>query len=133
MRGWAKSPRMELYVALYGQRARASIRGRWTLIRVGYRLGRSPSVITERIPRSLVLFSVSHHDLGRSLCHKPGRSFGIWIRLSKVAGVLDKISGPSCRSVGLLAGRVHLTGTSGTLPGRWGPWVPSSLKPPIDV
>jgi hypothetical protein len=30
-------PRMELYAALYGRRARVSIRGRWTLIGVGYR------------------------------------------------------------------------------------------------
>jgi hypothetical protein len=31
------SPRMELQAALYGRRARVSIRGRWTLIGVGYR------------------------------------------------------------------------------------------------
>jgi hypothetical protein len=31
------SPRMELSAALYGRRSRVSIRGRWTLIRVGYR------------------------------------------------------------------------------------------------
>jgi hypothetical protein len=30
------SPRMELKDALYGRRARVSIRGRWTLIGVGY-------------------------------------------------------------------------------------------------
>jgi hypothetical protein len=30
-------PRMELYAALYGRRARVSVRGRWTLIGVGYR------------------------------------------------------------------------------------------------
>jgi hypothetical protein len=28
---------MELQAALYGRRAKVSIRGRWTLIRVGYR------------------------------------------------------------------------------------------------
>jgi hypothetical protein len=28
---------MELYAALYGRRARVSIRGRWTLIGVGYK------------------------------------------------------------------------------------------------
>jgi hypothetical protein len=28
---------MALYAALYGRRARVSIQGRWTLIRVGYR------------------------------------------------------------------------------------------------
>jgi hypothetical protein len=45
---------------------------------------------------------------------------------------MDKVSGPTCRSAGLLAGQVHLTGTSGTLVGG-DPWVPMSLKPPIDV
>jgi hypothetical protein len=39
------------------------------------------------------------------------------MRSSKVAGVVDKVSGPTCRSAGLLAGRVHLTGTSETLVG----------------
>jgi hypothetical protein len=38
--------------ALYGRQARASIRGRWTLIGAGYRFRSSPSVITERISRS---------------------------------------------------------------------------------
>jgi hypothetical protein len=32
-----KSPRMELQTTLYGRWARVSIRGRWTLIGVGYR------------------------------------------------------------------------------------------------
>jgi hypothetical protein len=40
---------------------------------------------------------------------------------------VDKVSGPTCRSVGLLAGWVHLIGTSGTLAGG-DPWVPMSLK-----
>jgi hypothetical protein len=44
---------------------------------------------------------------------------------SKVAGIVDKVSGPTCRSVGLLAGWVHLTGTSGTLVDG-DPWVPMS-------
>jgi hypothetical protein len=35
--------------------------------------------------------------------------------------------GPLCRSVGLLKGRVHLSGTSGTL-ASGDPWVPMSLK-----
>jgi hypothetical protein len=34
---------------------------------------------------------------------------------SKVVGIVDNVFGPTCRSVGLLVGRVHLTGTSGTL------------------
>jgi hypothetical protein len=89
-------------------------------------------MITEMILRSLDLLAAPHRDLGRSLCHKPGGSSGIWIRSSKVVGVVDKISGPTCRSVGLLAGQVHLTGTSGTLVGG-DPWIPMSLKPPIDV
>jgi hypothetical protein len=46
---------------------------------------------------------------------------------------VDKVFGPTCRSAGLLAGRVHLTGTSGTLVGG-DPWVPMSLNvisPPL--
>jgi hypothetical protein len=38
---------------------------------------------------------------------------------------MDKVSGPTCRLAGLLAGRVHLTGTSRTLVGG-DPWVPMS-------
>jgi hypothetical protein len=49
-----------------------------------------------------------------------------------VAGVVDNVSKPTCRSVGLLTGRVHLTGTSRTLVGG-GPWILMSLKPPINV
>jgi hypothetical protein len=44
-----------------------------------------------------------------------------------VFGVVDKVSGPTCRSAGLLAGRVHLTGISGTLVGG-DPWVPMYLN-----
>jgi hypothetical protein len=40
---------------------------------------------------------------------------------------VDKVPGPTCRSAGLLAGRVHLTGTSGTLVGG-DPWVPMSPR-----
>jgi hypothetical protein len=52
-----------------------------------------------------------------------------WGRLwsSKVARIVDKVFEPTCKSAGLLAGRVHLTGTSGTLVGG-DPWVPMSLK-----
>jgi hypothetical protein len=60
------------------------------------------------------------------LRHKPDKSSGIWMRLSKVAGVVDKVFGPTCRSAGLLADRVHLIGTSGTLVDG-DPWVPMSL------
>jgi hypothetical protein len=49
-----------------------------------------------------------------------------------VVGVVDKIFGPICRLVGLLAGRVHLIGTSRTLVGG-DPRVPMFLKPPINV
>jgi hypothetical protein len=38
---------------------------------------------------------------------------------------MDKVSRPTCRSVELLAGRVHLTGTFRTLLGG-DPWVPMS-------
>jgi hypothetical protein len=38
---------------------------------------------------------------------------------------MDKVSGTTCRSAELLAGRVHLTGTSRTLVGG-DPWVPMS-------
>jgi hypothetical protein len=44
-----------------------------------------------------------------------------------VVGVVDKVSGLTCRSAGLLAGRVHLTGTSGILVGG-DPSVPMSLN-----
>jgi hypothetical protein len=47
--------------------ARASIRGRWTLIGVGYKLGRSSSVITGRIPRSANLLAAPRRDLGEKL------------------------------------------------------------------
>jgi hypothetical protein len=43
-----------------------------------------------------------------------------------VVGIVDKVFGPTCRSVGLLAGRVHLTWTSRTLVGG-DSWVPMSL------
>jgi hypothetical protein len=43
-----------------------------------------------------------------------------------LAGIVDKFSGPTCRSVWLLVGRVHLTGTSRTLVSG-NPWVPKSL------
>jgi hypothetical protein len=59
---------MELSAALYGQRARASIRGRWTLIGVSYRLGRSPSVISERIPRSTDLLAAPPPRSGGETC-----------------------------------------------------------------
>jgi hypothetical protein len=40
---------------------------------------------------------------------------------------VNKVSEPTCKSAGLLAGRVHLTGTSGTLAGG-DPWVPMSHR-----
>jgi hypothetical protein len=92
-------------------------------------------VITERIPRSSDILVALHHDLGRSLRHKLGGSSESGSgrpRSSKVAGIVGKVSGSTCRSAGLLAGRVHLIGTSWTLV-RGDPWVPMSLKPPIDV
>jgi hypothetical protein len=91
-------------------------------------LGRSSSVITERILRSSGLLAAHRRDLKKGLPRKPGRSPAIWIRSSrssKVAGTADTVSRPTCRSVELLAGRVHLTGTSRTLVGG-DPWVPMS-------
>jgi hypothetical protein len=41
---------------------------------------------------------------------------------------VDKVVRPTCRSAGLLAGQVHLTGTSRTVVGG-DPWVPMPLKP----
>jgi hypothetical protein len=38
--------------------------------------------------------------------------------LASGTGVVDKVFGP-CRLAGLLTGRVHLTGTSGTLVGGY--------------
>jgi hypothetical protein len=47
-------------------------------------LGRSPSIIIERIPQSRTYWRHRRRDLGRSLFLKPGRSSAIWIRSSKV-------------------------------------------------
>jgi hypothetical protein len=51
---------------------------------VDCRLGRSSTLITRRIARSTDLLAVPRHNLGESLRHKPGRSFGIWMRSPKV-------------------------------------------------
>jgi hypothetical protein len=59
---------------------------------------------------------VSSHDLGKSIAPQARR----------IPRDLDKVFGTTCRSTGLLAGRVYLTGTSGTLVGG-DPWVPMSL------
>jgi hypothetical protein len=50
---------------------------------------------------------------------------------SMVTEIVDKVSGPICRSVGLLVGRVHLTGSSRTLVGG-DPWVPMFLTMAMD-
>jgi hypothetical protein len=127
------SPRMELYAALYGRRARVSIRGRWTLIGVGYRFRNvtfrnyreDPAILGPTGGAATMIWgeacSSSPAGLLRSVQGRPGSS--------KVDGIVDKVSGPTCRSAGLLAGRVHLTGTSETLVGG-DPWVPMSHKPP---
>jgi hypothetical protein len=62
-----KSPRIELLVALYGQQARASIQGRWTLIWVDYRLGRSSSMITGWILQPTDLLAAPLRNLGEKL------------------------------------------------------------------
>jgi hypothetical protein len=50
-------------LALYGQQTRASIRGRWTLIRVGYKMVRPSALITWSIPRSADLQAASGQSL----------------------------------------------------------------------
>jgi hypothetical protein len=62
--------------------------------------------------------STSPAGLPESGCGRP--------RSSKVAEVVYKVSGPTCRSAGLLTDWVHLPGTFGTLVGG-DPWVPMSL------
>jgi hypothetical protein len=92
-------------------------------------------VITERIPRSSDLLVALHRDLGEACATSSAglpESGSGRPRSSKVVGIVDKVSGPTCRSAGLLAGQVHLIGTFVTLVGG-DPWVPMSLKPPIDV
>jgi hypothetical protein len=109
---------------------------RWTLIGVDYRF-RKVSFLDYRKDHVILgptggaatviqgeSCSTSPAGLPRSGSGRP--------RPSKVAGIVDKVSGPTCRSAGLLASRVHLTGTSGTLVGG-DPWVPMSHKPPINV
>jgi hypothetical protein len=51
---------------------------------------------------------------------------------SKVAGILDKVSGPTRRSAGLLTGWVHLVGTSRTLVAG-DLWVPVDGKNSFNV
>jgi hypothetical protein len=93
---------MELEAALYGQRARASIRGRWTLIGVGFRLGRCPSVITERIPRSTNLLAAPRRDLRERLAPQARQVFR---SLDEVARGLPRSPGLWIRSPGPLVGR----------------------------
>jgi hypothetical protein len=127
-----KSLRIELQAAYYRQRARAYIRGRWTLIGVGYRLERSSSVIIEMIPRSSDLLAASHNYLGENLAPQAWQVFRsldeVVQGLTRSLGLWIMSLGPLDRSAALLAGWVHLTGTSGTLVGG-DPWVPMSIKP----
>jgi hypothetical protein len=108
--------------ALYGQQVRVSIRGRWTLIGVSYKLGRSPFVITERIPRSSDLLVVPHHDLGEKLAPQARQVFR---SLDEVVRGLPRSSGLWIRSPGTFASRRGFW--QGPLvrdlwdPGRWGP------------
>jgi hypothetical protein len=66
-----------------------------------------------------------------TLADAPGSGYGL-PGSSLVVGVVDKVFRDTCRSVGLLAGRVHLARTSRTLTSG-DIWVPMYLKPPIDV
>jgi hypothetical protein len=65
-------------------------------------LGRSPSVITERIPRSSDLLAASRHDLGERLAPQARQVF--W-NLDQVAQGLPRSSGLWIRSLGPLAGQ----------------------------
>jgi hypothetical protein len=97
-----KFPRMELWAALYGQRARVFIRGRCTLIEVGYRLGRLPSAITKGIPRSTDLLAAPHRNLGEKLVPEARQVFRSLDEV--VRGILRSL-GLCIRSRGPLAGR----------------------------
>jgi hypothetical protein len=88
--------------ALYSQRARASIRGRWTLIGVGYKLGRSSSMITERIPRYADLPTAPSRDL--AACFAP-QARRILRDLDKVFWSFPRSPGLWIRSSGPLVGR----------------------------
>jgi hypothetical protein len=81
-------------------------------------------MITGQIPQSADLLVASCRDLGEKFAPQARQVFR---DPNKVAVVVDKVSGPTCRSVGLLIGWVHLTGTSRTLVGG-DPWVPMSLR-----
>jgi hypothetical protein len=84
-------------------------------------------VIAERMPQSSGLLVVPRRNLGEKLAPQARQVF--WsLRSPEVAGIVDKVSGTTCRSAGLLTSRVHLTGTSVTLVGG-DPRVPMSLKP----
>jgi hypothetical protein len=104
---------------LYGQRARASIRGRWTLIGVGYKLGRSSSVITGWNPRSVDLLAASSRVLGESLAPQARRI--LW-DLEKVFWSLPRSPGLWIRSSGPLAGRRGSWQVRSTWQGPLVPW-----------
>jgi hypothetical protein len=65
-------------------------------------LGRSPSVITERIPRSSDLLAASHRDLGERLAPQARQVFR---NLDQVAQGLPRSLGLWIRSLGPLTGR----------------------------
>jgi hypothetical protein len=98
-------------------------RGRLQVRKASFRDYREDSVILGptggAAPRSRGKLAPQARHVFRSL-DKVVRS------LPRSSGIVDKVSGPTCRSARLLAGRVHLTGTSGTLVGG-DPWVPMSL------
>jgi hypothetical protein len=76
-------------------------------------------VTTGKIPRFADLLAASSRDLGESLAPQALQDLRDLDKVargsSKVIGVADMVSGSTCRSVGLLTGRVLLTGTSRTL------------------
>jgi hypothetical protein len=104
---------------LYGQRARVPIRGRWTLIRVGYRLGRPPSATTEGIPRSSDLLAAPHSDLGEKLAPQARQVFR---SLDEVVRSLPRSPGLWIRFLGPLAGRLGFWQVGSTWQGWLRPW-----------
>jgi hypothetical protein len=83
----------------YGQRARASIRVRWTL---GYKMGRPSTLITGSISRTTDLLAVPSRDLVACLALQV---LQILRNPDKVFWSLPRSSGLWIRSSGPLAGR----------------------------
>jgi hypothetical protein len=83
-------------------------------------------VITERIPRSSNLLPAPPPRSREKLAPQAQQVYRNLDQVVQGRLIVDKVYGPTCSSAGLLAGRAHLIGTSGTLVGG-DPWVPMSL------